>query len=132
MTRSVPAAAAFVIALVLAGSNPATGAPAPSKAKVHGVALSGRISRMNSAKMTFSVQDGAGREVALSWTSATKITGGDLKTGEAVTLRYFDRDSKHIAATIHVGAPAAPATRTASAAAPVSPASAATPVTKNR
>ncbi len=78
-------------------------AAAPSKAKVHGIAVSGTISRLEPAKMTLWVRDATGREVTLSWTHATKITGTPLKVGEVVTLRYFDKDSKHIAATIRVG-----------------------------
>jgi hypothetical protein len=94
-------------------------AATPSKAKVHGISLSGRVSKIDAAAMTLSVRDGSGHEVALAWTAATKITGGDPKVGDVVTLRYLDKDKKHIATTIHVGAP--------SAAKPTSPAPAASP-----
>jgi hypothetical protein len=50
------------------------------------------------------------------------VTGGEVKPGEMVTLRYLDKDKKHIATTIRVGAVAAenaaPAAPTKAAAAP--------------
>ena len=103
-----------------------TPAPAPAakpvvaKAKAHGIALSGRISRVDPVKRIFGVRDAAGREVPLSWTAATKVTGGELKVGETVTLRYLDKDAKHIATSIHVGSPAVPIPPTATPI-PVSP-----------
>src|SRR6202165_5052342 len=80
--------------------------PVAAKAKAHGIALSGRISRVDPVKKIFGVRDAAGREIPLSWTAATKVTGGELKVGETVTLRYLDKDAKHIATSIHVGSPA--------------------------
>jgi hypothetical protein len=77
--------------------------PIAAKTKAHGIALSGRISRVDPAKRIFGVRDAAGREIPLSWTAATTVTGGELKVGEAVTLRYLDKDAKHIATSIHVG-----------------------------
>ncbi|HXM79459.1 MAG TPA: hypothetical protein VOA00_09520 [Thermoanaerobaculia bacterium] len=88
----------------LAPSPPAK--PVAAKAKAHGIALSGRISRVDPVKKIFGVRDAAGREIPLSWTAATKVTGGELKVGETVTLRYLDKDAKHIATSIHVGSPA--------------------------
>src|SRR5512141_1682098 len=73
------------------------------RAKVHGIALSGRVTRVDVAAKTFTVRDGSGRVVSLAWTAATQITGGELKAGETITLRYLDKDKKHIATTIHVG-----------------------------
>jgi hypothetical protein len=114
-----PVAASLLILLMFFTGSPAASAAAtPSKAKVHGIALSGRVSRIDPAKMTFAVLDGSGREVALSWTRATKITGGDLKAGEQVTLRYFDKYSKHIAATIRVGPSPSPSPRATTAVTP--------------
>ncbi|HXM76260.1 MAG TPA: hypothetical protein VN971_05770 [Thermoanaerobaculia bacterium] len=88
----------------LAPSPPAK--PVAAKAKAHGIALSGRISRVDPVKKIFGVRDAAGLEIPLSWTAATKVTGGELKVGETVTLRYLDKDAKHIATSIHVGSPA--------------------------
>jgi hypothetical protein len=98
-------------------------AATPSK-KVHGVALSGRVSKVDAASKTLSVRDSSGREVALAWTGATKMTGGELKVGEVVTVRYLDKDKKHIATTIHVG----PSTTQTAKAAP--PAVSPSPATK--
>ncbi|MDQ2977579.1 MAG: hypothetical protein M3R62_00040 [Acidobacteriota bacterium] len=90
-------------------STPAPAAkPVAAKAKAHGIALTGLISRVDPAKRIFGVRDAAGREIPLSWTAATKVTGGELKVGESVTLRYLDKDAKHIATSIHVGPPAVP------------------------
>ena len=99
--------------------KPVTPTPAV-RAKVHGVAVAGRVVRVDPGKKTFSVRDASGKEVALSWTAATKIAGGDLKAGDAVTLRYFDKDSRHIATYIRVNAGAAAPTAT-SAPAPAAP-----------
>ena len=94
------------------------------KAKAHGVTVNGRITRLDPAKKTLSVRDSVGKEVPLSWTDATKIAGGELKVGGAVTLRYLDKDGRHIAAYIRVngdgasssGAPMPAGTPTATAA----------------
>lgn len=107
-TRTSTAALLGMLALTVAlGSASAAAQPflaaAPSKAKVHGIALSGRVAKLDLPGKTLVVRDGSGREVALAWTAATKITGGELKPGELVTLRYLDKDKKHIATTIHVG-----------------------------
>ena len=121
MIQSGPARTPFLLLLgLLLAASPSglVAAGAPSKAKVHGVAVSGTISRLDPAKMTLSVREATGREVALSWTHATKITGTPFQVGEVVTLRYFDKDSKHIAATIHVGVTPATTPATTSAAAP--------------
>jgi hypothetical protein len=111
-----------VVAGALAPSVVLADPSAPSKAKVHGISLSGRVSRVDAAAMTFSVVDSSGREVTVAWTAATKVTGGEVKPGEMVTLRYLDKDKKHIATTIRVGAVApdngAPAAPTKAAAAP--------------
>lgn len=86
-------------------------APAKTPAvrvKAHGISLSGRVSGLDPAKKTFSVRDPAGHEISLVFTAATKVSGGDLRVGETVTLRYLDKDARHIATTIRIGAPQAP------------------------
>ncbi len=77
----------------------------PSKTKVHGFALSGTVVSVDESNKTFVVRSGAGRQTALSWTDATKMAGGILKAGERVTLRYFDRDRRHIATFVRIGGP---------------------------
>ncbi len=95
---------AFGVALVLVASL--SGA-APSKAKTHGFALSGTVSSVDESQKTFVVRSAAGRETTLVWTGATKISGGTLKPGERVTLRYLDRDRKHIATSVRIATPLA-------------------------
>ncbi len=86
----------------------ALGAAAPSKAKVHGFALSGTIVSLDNAKRTLVVRGASGKETPLVWTSATSVFGGKLETGQAVTLRYLDRDGKHVATSIRVAQPVTP------------------------
>ncbi len=86
-----------------ATTRPATPARTPpARMRAHGISLSGRISDLDLAKKKLSVRDGAGRETSLVWTGATKISGGELKIGESVTLRYLDKDTRHIATTIKI------------------------------
>jgi hypothetical protein len=123
--RRFPAAAVFLACSSFLVARPST-TPTPGvRAKAHGVAVAGRVTRVDAAKKTFSVRDAAGKEVALSWTAATKIAGGELKAGDAVTLRYLDKDARHIATYIRVNAPAAAPASTAPPAAPA-------PATPNR
>jgi hypothetical protein len=39
------------------------------------------------------------------WTNATTVTGGKVVAGAKVTLRYLDKDGKHIATSIVLGDP---------------------------
>ena len=105
----------FAAALLLAGSF--SGAE-PSKAKVHGLALSGNIASVDESKKTLIIAGGNGKATTLSWTAATRIIGGPLKAGQPVTLRYLDKDGKHIVTSIRVGPPV---TKTAAPAAPSTP-----------
>ncbi|MEP6800383.1 MAG: hypothetical protein ABJC07_00495 [Acidobacteriota bacterium] len=91
------------------------------RARAHGISLSGRVSGLDPVKKTLSVRDGAGRETSLVWTGATKISGGELKIGESVTLRYLDKDTRHIATTIRISPPPAAARPGAGPAAAVMP-----------
>jgi archaellin len=110
--RRFPAAAAAAVLFAFSGflaASPST-TPTPAvRAKAHGVAVAGRVTRVDSAKKTFFVREAGGKEVALSWTAATTIAGGELKTGYSVTLRYLDKDARHIATYIRVNAPASAA-----------------------
>ena len=85
-------------------------AAAPSKAKVHGFALSGTVASVDDASKTLVVRGTSGRQTTLSWTNATSVFGGRLAAGQSVTLRYLDRDGKHIATSIHISPPPTPAT----------------------
>lgn len=103
-----PASAVFLVFGTLSIALPAFAAsptPSPARVKAHGVALTGRVTRIEPKGMTLSVRDAGGKETALLWTAATRIAGGALKAGDAVTLRYFDKDRKHIATYIRINAP---------------------------
>jgi len=84
-------------------------AVAPSKAKVHGFSLSGTVDRLDEAKKTLVVRNASGKETSLVWTNATNVISGKLAVGQAVTLKYLDRDGKHIATSIRISPPAAAA-----------------------
>ncbi len=100
MSKLVPAAACL-FATVLA-----VGAAAPSKARVHGFPLSGTIARLDEVHKTLVVRGASGKETTLSWTDATSVFGGKLAAGQSVTLRYLDREGKHIATSIRISPPA--------------------------
>lgn len=89
----------------------------PNKVKTHGYSLSGTITAVDEAHKTFVVRNSAGKNTTLVWTSATSVVGGKLKAGEKATLRYLDRDGKHIATTVSLGEPP-PARATPGAATP--------------
>jgi hypothetical protein len=108
--RRLIVAAACLLAAQLAW------AAAPSKAKVHGFALSGTVASVDDANKTLVVRGASGRQTTLIWTSATSVVGGRLAAGQSVTLRYLDRDGKHVATSIHISPPPSP--RTASTPAP--------------
>jgi hypothetical protein len=92
-------ATVFLMALIL----PATvAASEPSKAKVHGYALSGTVVALDEAAKTFDVRTSPKRQTRLSWTTATVVLGGSLAVGQKVTLRYLDKDQKHIATSIKI------------------------------
>jgi hypothetical protein len=108
--KSLAAWSALVLALASTLSGAPTPTPAPTKLKAHGMTVNGRISRIEPVRRSLSVRDAAGKETPLSWTAATRIAGGELKAGGAVTVRYLDKDSKHIATYIQIndGRPPAP------------------------
>jgi len=110
MRRLLLAAACLLAAQI------AWGAVAPSKAKVHGFALSGTVASVDDANKTLVVRGSSGRQTTLVWTNATAVVGGHLAAGQSVTLRYLDRDGKHIATSIHISPPSSP--RAASTPAP--------------
>jgi hypothetical protein len=98
------------------------GATAPSKAKVHGFALSGTVAAVDEGKKTLVVKALSGKQTTLAWTSATRVIGGKLEAGQTVTLRYLDKDGKHIATSIRIGS-VSPSPSAASTPVPTSSAS---------
>jgi hypothetical protein len=99
---------ASVLAMALAAAL--SGAPAPNKAKTHGIALSGTVSSVDEGRKSFVVRNAAGKETRLVWTDATTVAGGKVTAGARVTLRYLDKDGKHIATSVVVGEPVPTAT----------------------
>jgi hypothetical protein len=94
---------ASLLAMVLAAAL--SGAPAPNKAKTHGYALSGTVSSIDESRKSFVVRNAAGKETRLVWTDATTVAGGKVTAGARVTLRYLDKDGKHIATSVVIGEP---------------------------
>lgn len=79
--------------------------PLPNRVKTHGIALSGTVASVDETKKSFAVRSSAGKETRLVWTNATTVTGGKVIAGAKVTLRYLDKDGKHIATSIVLGDP---------------------------
>jgi hypothetical protein len=92
----------IVSLLAVALAAPLSG-DSPNKAKTHGYALSGMITSVDEGHKTFVVKNAAGKSTSLVWTAATTVVGGQLKAGANVTLRYLNKDGKHIATSVSVG-----------------------------
>lgn len=80
----------------------AAAAPAGSRSH-HARTLSGAISSVNTVGKTFNVKAASGKEIVISWTNATKVTGGSLQVGEQVEVRWMQKGGKNIATSIRVG-----------------------------
>lgn len=93
----------FALALVATLSSE----PLPNKVKVHGIQLTGTVSVVDESRKSFAIKTSAGKETRLVWTDATTVTGGKVTAGAKVTLRYLDKDGKHIATSVVVGEPIA-------------------------
>jgi hypothetical protein len=94
---------ASVLAAVLAAPAPS---PTAAKPKSHGNALSGTVTRMDAAASNFVVRESSGRETTLRRTNATHVTGGNLKPGVRVAVRWLEKDGHKIATSVRVEAPA--------------------------
>ena len=78
--------------------------PLPAAAgKSHANGLTGTIASVDPAHKSLVVRERAGRETRLLWTGATRISGGALKRGEKVTVRWVARDGKKFATVLRVG-----------------------------
>lgn len=82
----------------------------PSNSKSHANTLSGTVASVDSPGKILVVRDGQGRETRVVWTGATHMSGGTLKTGEKVTVRWLPRDGKKIATVVKVHTPQAETT----------------------
>ena len=70
----------------------------------HGKSVRGTLQKLDEPAKTFSVKARAG-QTALEWNAATRVTGGSLKDGETVTVRYMVHDGKNVATSIMIAAP---------------------------
>jgi hypothetical protein len=112
-----------IVSVLAVALTAALSGDSPNKAKTHGYSLSGTVSSVDESRKTFVVKNVAGKDTTLVWTAATKVIGGRLKAGERVTLRYLNKDGKHIATSVSIGEPAAPKTPSPGPAATPSPTS---------
>lgn len=106
------------ISLIILGLLATVAASDPPKARIHGYSASGTIVSVDEAARTFVVKAPSGRQTRLSWTDATVVIGGAIAVGQKVTLRYLDRDRKHIATSIRIGSGPTPSATTARATTP--------------
>lgn len=80
--------------------------------KSHANTLSGTVVSSDDGQKRLTVRDGHGRETHLVWTTATHMTGGSLKAGQKVTVRWVRRDGKNIATALKIVAEAESASGT--------------------
>ena len=96
--------ASFLCLALLASLS---GEPLPNRVKTHGIALTGTVSSVDESHKSFAVKNSSGKETRLVWTNATTVVGGKVTAGAKVTLRYLDKDGKHIATSVVIGEPVA-------------------------
>lgn len=68
----------------------------------HASSLSGTVASVDEAGKMLTVKNKAGKETTLAWTDATKVTGGSLKAGERVSIRWIEKDGKSVATSIQI------------------------------
>lgn len=90
-----------VAVLLIATSLFAATAKAPAS---HGKSVHGSVAKLDDATKTFDVNAGK-KATSIQWNDATKVTGGSLKDGETVTVKYMVHDSKNVATSIMIAAP---------------------------
>ena len=87
------------------------------KPKTHGYSVNGTVEHVDAK--TFVVRTNAGKSTTLVRTTATKVNGDALKTGDRVSVRYLEHDGKKVATSVRVEPPSvATATATPTAPAP--------------
>jgi hypothetical protein len=70
---------------------------------VHAMSMSGTVSAVDQKAKTFSLKDDKGRETAITWTAATRVSGGGaLKDGDRVNVSLFPKDGKNVATSIRI------------------------------
>lgn len=76
--------------------------PAAQSKSVHAMTMSGTVSAVDQKAKTFSLKDEKGKEIAITWTAATRVTGGALKDGDRVNVSVFTKDGKNVATSIRI------------------------------
>jgi hypothetical protein len=104
--------------LLLAAGVASAAAP---NGKSHANTLVGTVAVVDTAAKILVVKDSRGKETRLVWTSATHVTGGELKQGEKVTVRWLSREGKKIATGVKVHAEEAEANASGTPPASLSP-----------
>ncbi len=102
MNGSRMASLGLALTLLLAGGAAFAEPPA---SKSHANTLSGTVSSVDATRKNLRVKDAAGKETAFVWTGATHMSGGTLKVGEKVTVRWMAREGKKVATVVKVHAP---------------------------
>ena len=93
---------AFALAALPVSPTPKP-TPVP-RTKSHAHALDGRVVSVVPSR-SFVVKTPAGEESTLVLTGATHLSGGPLKPGGRVAVRYIVREGKKVATSIRVEAP---------------------------
>ncbi len=94
-----------IVSVLAMALTAALSGDSPNKAKIHGYSLSGTITSVDESRKSFVVKNAAGKDTTLLWTAATKVAGGQLKAGANVTLRFLNKDGKHIATSVVIAEP---------------------------
>jgi len=67
-------------------------------------AISGTISRLDTAQKSMVIKDTSGKEVTVFWDDATRVAGGELREGSQVEVQAKDQDGKTFATSIQIRA----------------------------
>ncbi|PYQ30000.1 MAG: hypothetical protein DMF56_09750 [Acidobacteria bacterium] len=89
--------------LLIVSSVFAATTKAPAAAKSHGKSVHGTVAKLDEGAKTFDVNAGK-KSTMVQWNDATKVTGGTLKDGETVTVKYMVHDGKNVATSVMIAA----------------------------
>jgi hypothetical protein len=93
----------IIISLVLLVATSAFAATTKAPAS-HGKSVHGSVAKLDESAKTFDVDAGK-KATNIQWNDATKVTGGTLKDGETVTVKYMVHDGKNVATSVMIAAP---------------------------
>jgi hypothetical protein len=99
-SRVIIASLAVLLIVSAAFAATTTKAPAP-----HGKSVHGTLAKLDEKAKSFTVTSAAKKNYDLQWNDATKVSGGTLKDGESVTVRYMIHDGKNVATSIMIVQP---------------------------